>query len=81
MSPVSLLGLCPNDQYDGDQDGECHDHCVSLSALSSCPWSLQTGLLLSSYPHYLIITIMGEVGVDRVISRASKMDIAIELWF
>ena len=37
-------------------------------------------LLLSSYPHYLIITIMGEVGVDRVISRASKMDIAIELW-
>ena len=61
MSPVSLLGLCPNDQYDGDQDGECHDHCVSLSALSSCPWSLQTGPLLlwpapavfiSSLSHY-----------------------------
>ena len=62
-APVSLLGECPGDEDCGDQDGECHD--LSVCQISAA-WPRQTGLLLSSYPHYLIITIIWEVGVDRV---------------
>ena len=61
-APVSLLSLCPCDEDEGDQDG-CHD--AGLCVTTDCGGQL----LVSSCPHYLIITIIGEVRVDRVISR------------
>ena len=54
LSPVSLLGLCPDDQDDGDQDN--HDHCVSLSSqlmsLVTADWAPAAALFISSLSHY-----------------------------